>query len=464
MTTKQIETLLVITALFTVSPSQMLYAQYQAPPGNPTQPALQSPSELQALAAPIALYPDPLVAQILTASTYPDQIAAANAWYRQNAAAAGGNLMVAVNDQSWDPSVKALTQFPPVLNDMASNLSWTSSLGEAYHNQTTELMAAIQNLRAQAEAAGNLKSGSQITVVQQSPNVIVIQPANPQVVYVPVYNPAVVYGTAYVVPAYTYVPPPAGAVAAAGVIGFAAGVAIASSHSSCCVWGYSSWDCGWHGGTTAVVYHGGAYPPNSAWHGGYYNGAYHDSYGYNKGYNTYNSSTNTYAHDTYNSQTRSVDQSTYNPTTKTYTQNGYNSYTGATKNSSTTYDASTHTATTSTTYSDPNRPGSSSYTKDTSSTYNPSTHSTTTTNSYSDPERAGSSSSNSWAHNEGASHSTAYSGMSGHTGGYGSAGGWSSRAESSRGWGSMRSSGYSGGRFGGGEAGGGRWGGGGFRR
>src|SRR5215469_238410 len=446
MTTKRaIKTLLVIATLFAISSSATLYGQGQEPPGNPTQSAPLSPSDLQALVAPIALYPDPLVAQVLTASTYPDQVAAANAWYQQNAAAAGGSLMAAVDAQGWDPSVKALTQFPSVLSNMASNLSWTSALGEAYHNQTSEVMTAIQTLRAQAKAAGNLKSGSQITVVQQSPNVIVIQPANPQVVYVPVYDPAVVYGTAYVVPAYTYVPPPGGAVVAAGLIGFAAGVAIASSHAGCCAWGYASWNCGWHGGSTVVVYHGGAYPPNPAWHGGYYNGGYHDSYGYNKGYKSYNSSTNTYTHDGYNSQTRSVNQSTYNPATKSYTQNSYNPSSGVSKDSSTTYNSSTHTATTSTSYSDPNRPGSSSYTKDTSTTYNPATHSTTT--------------SNSWAQS-GASHSDAYSGMSGHSGGYGNSGGWSSNAESSRGWGSMRSSGYSGGRFGGG---GGR-GGGGFRR
>jgi len=446
MVTKHaIRALLVMSVVFSVGSLHVLYGQDQAPPGNPTQAAPMNPGELQSLASPIALYPDPLVAQILTASTYPDQVAAANGWYKQNGAAAGSNLMGAVDAQSWDPSVKALTQFPSVLNNMASNLSWTSTLGEVYHNQTADLMAAIQALRAQAKAAGNLKSGSQMTVVQQSPSVIVIQPANPQVVYVPVYDPAVVYGTAYVVPAYTYVPPPGGAVVAAGLIGFAAGVAIASSHAGCCAWGYASWNCGWHGGSTVVVYHGATYPPNPAWHGGYYHGGYHDSYGYNKGYNSYNSSTNTYTHDGYNSQTRSVNQSTYNPATKSYTQNSYNPSTGATKNSSTSYNASTHTATTSTTYSDPNRPGSSSYTRDTSNTYNPSTHSTTTTNS--------------WAQNGGTSRSTAYSGMDGHSGGYGNTGGYSSNAESSRGWGSMRSSGYSGGRFGGGARGGG-----GFRR
>ena len=109
-TKRAIETLLVIATLFAISPSALLYGQGQEPPGNPTQSAQLSPNDMQALVAPIALYPDPLVAQILTASTYPDQVAAANAWYKQNAAAAGSNLMAAVDAQGWDPSVKALTQ------------------------------------------------------------------------------------------------------------------------------------------------------------------------------------------------------------------------------------------------------------------------------------------------------------------------------------------------------------------
>src|SRR5664280_173747 len=87
-------------------------------------------------------------------------------------------------------------------NNMAQNMSWTSQLGEAYHNQSSDVMAAVQTLRAQAKTDGNLKSGSQITVVQQTPQTIVIQPTNPQIVYVPEYNPTVVYGTAYVTPGY----------------------------------------------------------------------------------------------------------------------------------------------------------------------------------------------------------------------------------------------------------------------
>ena len=142
--------------------------------------------------APIALYPDALVAQILGAATFPDQVAVANYWVQQNKSLTGSALMQAVNGQSCDPSVNALTQFPSVLNNMAQNLTWTSSLGEAYHNQQAEVMAAIQTLRAQAKAAGNLKSAPQITVQQPAPQTIVIQPANPHIVYVPQYNPTVV--------------------------------------------------------------------------------------------------------------------------------------------------------------------------------------------------------------------------------------------------------------------------------
>src|SRR5215472_4695699 len=206
-------------------PSTLLGIQEAGPSapseGNPTDAAPHNANDLQALVAPIALYPDSLVAQILTASTFPDQVAIASYWMKQNKNVTGNALMQEVDKQSWDPSVKALTQFPTVLDKMAQNLSWTSTLGEAYHNQQSEVMTAIQTLRAQAKSSGNLKSGSQITVVQQSPQTIVIQPTNPQVVYVPEYNPALVYGTPYVTPGYS-----AGDVAAAGIIGFGAGIAV----------------------------------------------------------------------------------------------------------------------------------------------------------------------------------------------------------------------------------------------
>ena len=281
---KRILSVAVTLILIMVSPN-ILYgyqASGSAPPsstGTPTDPAPLSANDLQALVAPIALYPDSLVAQILTASTFPDEVAIADYWVQQNKSLTGSALMQAVDKQTWDASVKALTEFASVLDNMAKNLTWTSSLGEAYHNQQADVMTAIQTLRAQAKAKGNLNSSPQVTVVQQSPQVIVIQPTNPQVVYVPEYNPTVIYGTPYVTPGYS-----AGAVVAAGIIGFGAGIAVGAMMShGCCSWGYSSWNCGWHG--TAVVYHGNVYHGNSAWHGGYYNGGYHGSNGYNNSYN-----------------------------------------------------------------------------------------------------------------------------------------------------------------------------------
>jgi hypothetical protein len=250
----------------------------------PGQGTPATEEELQSLVAPIALYPDSLVAQILSAATFPDQVAIASYWLDENKTLTGSALSTAVNKQTWDPSVKALTEFPSVLGNMARNLSWTSQLGEAYHNQQTDVMAAIQTLRAKAKAADNLKSGSQITVVQQSPQTIVIQPTNPQIVYVPQYNPTVIYGTPYVVPGYT-----TGDLVAASVLSFGAGMAVgAMMGGGCCGWGYSSWNCNWYGGV--AVYHGGAYYGNNAWHGGYYGSGY-DNYGehpYNNGYNNSN--------------------------------------------------------------------------------------------------------------------------------------------------------------------------------
>src|SRR5215469_1062393 len=116
--------------------------------------------ELDNLVSPIALYPDALVAQILSAATFPDQIAVANYWLEQNKNLTGSALTQAVDKQPWDPSVKALTQFPTVLDNLAKNLSWTSQLGEAYHNQQSDVMAAVQTLRKQAQTAGNLKTTS----------------------------------------------------------------------------------------------------------------------------------------------------------------------------------------------------------------------------------------------------------------------------------------------------------------
>jgi hypothetical protein len=157
------------------------------------QPAQISPEHLQQLVAPIALYPDELVAQVLAASTYPTEIVEANRWLQQNSSLKGAQLASEVNKESWDPSVKALTEFPSVLANMDKNLSWTSALGDAYFNDQQDVMNAIQALRKRAQDAGTLKTTTQENVTTQG-QTIVIEPANPQVVYLPAYDPWIVYG------------------------------------------------------------------------------------------------------------------------------------------------------------------------------------------------------------------------------------------------------------------------------
>ena len=242
--------------------------------------------QLNALVAPIALYPDSLVAQVLGAATFPDQIAVANYWISENKNLTGTALAQAVDQQSWDASVKALTVFPAVLNNMATNLVWTSNLGQAFHDQQSDVMAAVQAMRAKAQAAGNLQSTPQATVVQQTPQTIVIQPANPQVVYVPQYNPTIVYGSPYVVPYYT---PPV--VVAAATVSFGVGVALGAwfgggggfgvvGGGGGFAWGFNSWHVNWGGGWGGggggnIIYNHNTYISNNSWHGGNTYNNYH---------------------------------------------------------------------------------------------------------------------------------------------------------------------------------------------
>jgi len=238
-------------------------------------PAPQSEAQLDALVAPIALYPDALVAQVLAASTLPDQVAIADYWVHQNSNLTGQALMQAVDQQSWDPSVKALTQFPSVLDNLAKNLAWTSSLGQAFHNQQPDVMAAVQAMRAKAQAAGTLQSNTQITVTQSTPGTIVIQPANPQVVYVPQYNPMIVYGAPIVVPLYT---PPV--VFAAPVVTFGAGIVFGGGGGFVAGggfgWGFHAWACNWGGGGggSTIIFNHNTYINNNTWRNTSYNG-YH---------------------------------------------------------------------------------------------------------------------------------------------------------------------------------------------
>jgi uncharacterized membrane protein YgcG len=153
----------------------------------------QSAQELDQLVAPIALYPDPLVAQILAGASHPTEIVEADRWLQQNPDLTGEALATAVDAQSWDASVKALTQFPGLIGMMDKNLSWTSALGEAYVDGQQNVLDAVQTMRQRAQQAGNLKSTPQESVSTDGDS-IDIEPADPQVVYVPEYDPWVVYG------------------------------------------------------------------------------------------------------------------------------------------------------------------------------------------------------------------------------------------------------------------------------
>lgn len=189
--------LLATALLFTASPESLLAHQDVPPPPQPDGQGPQSPSQnpeqLQQLVAPIALYPDSLVAQILAASTFPEQVVEADRFVQSHPDLQGEALGQEVDQQPWDPSVKALTAFPSVLGNMDKNLSWTSSLGDAYYNQQQDVMDAVQEMRRRAEQAGNLKTTPQQTVTSQD-STIAIQPVSPDVVYVPAYDPWLVYG------------------------------------------------------------------------------------------------------------------------------------------------------------------------------------------------------------------------------------------------------------------------------
>ncbi len=161
----------------------------------PYQPAQAlSPDHLEQMVAPIALYPDNLVSMVLAASTYPAQVAAADQWLHMQGGAPLEQVAAGANAQtSWDPSVKALTAFPQVLDQMAQNLQWTTDLGNAYYNQPQDVMQTIQVMRSRAQEAGNLQTTPQQEVIQDQGN-IEIAPPTPQVVYVPQYNPWAAYG------------------------------------------------------------------------------------------------------------------------------------------------------------------------------------------------------------------------------------------------------------------------------
>src|ERR1700682_2556519 len=237
--------------LLTTAPGAFADQTDQATAPPPVVTAQPSPTQLQQLVAPIALYPDALVAQILAAATYPDQIVEADRWLQQHTDLKGEQLGQEVDKQPWDPSVKALTEFPSVLANMDKNLSWTSSLGDAYVNQQQDVMSAVQVMRKDAENAGNLKSTSQEKVSDHG-STIVIEPADPQVVYVPEYDPWLVYGAPigmwpgwYSYPGL-YIGGPGVAFGLGFGIGFFGGFG----------WGWHHWGSDWHHHDIMFDHHG----------------------------------------------------------------------------------------------------------------------------------------------------------------------------------------------------------------
>jgi hypothetical protein len=222
----------------------------------PTAPVQLSAQELQQLVAPIALYPDALVAQILAASTYPTEIVEADRWIQNHPNVKGEELAKEVDKQSWDPSVKALMQFPSVLENMDKNLSWTSSLGDAYANQQQNVTDAVQTLRQKANKNGHLDSNEQEKVVTQG-TTIVIEPANPEVVYVPQYDPWLVYGAPIV--AYPGWYPEPGIFLAGVGIGFGLGFGV--GYFGGFGWGWHHWGYDWHG--RSVIYNHNTYISHS---------------------------------------------------------------------------------------------------------------------------------------------------------------------------------------------------------
>ncbi len=256
-----------------------------------------SAETLYQMVAPIALYPDKLVAQVLAASTYPDQVGAAEVWMGQNPGLKPEELQNAVNSQDWDPSVKSLTQFPNVLAQLSSNVPWTTALGKAYYNDPADVMNAIQVMRQRAYKAGTLKDSSRlkvavatadapppvpqpapqavgeplssmlpVPVIDTPPQFIEIAPAQPDTVYVPQYDPGVVYGEPVpmyggyrpiVAPQPVYVGSSAAPVVA-GLIGFGAGVILAESVDRR-PWGWNSWGMRW--GEPGYRWHRNEPPP-----------------------------------------------------------------------------------------------------------------------------------------------------------------------------------------------------------
>ena len=228
-----------------IAPGDALWAT--APLQDQAAPATAAklpPDQLDALVAPIALYPDPLLSQALVASTYPLEIIQLQQWLEKNKGLKDKALTDAAMKQDWDASIQAMAVLPDLVKQLAGNITWTTDLGNAFLAQQSEVMEAVQRMRAKAKDKGTLASNEQQKVetqVIENKNVIVIQPSSPEVVYVPSYNPTVVYGPpVYAYPPIYYPPPPpVGAYVATAAISFGVGMMMGAA------WGGGGWGCGW---------------------------------------------------------------------------------------------------------------------------------------------------------------------------------------------------------------------------
>ena len=244
---------LICTALLCHLPVSPVSAQEPAPASQAPPPAQPlNPDQLDNLVAPVALYPDNLLSQILAASTYPLEIVEAEQWLQQNRNLSGQQLLDAAKQQNWDPSVQALVVFPDVLMRLNQDVRWTTDLGNAFLAEQADVMSAVQRMRAKAQANGKLKSTPQEAVATQTQNgqsAITIQPTDPQVVYVPVYNPAYIWGP----PVVGYYPP----LFYPGIdVGFSflPGISIGAYFGGFGIWGGLGWGWGpnWFGGGIIV--------------------------------------------------------------------------------------------------------------------------------------------------------------------------------------------------------------------
>ena len=244
---------------------------YRAPtriaraPSPEDQPSKIPPDQLDSLVAPIALYPDPMLAQCLAASTYPLELIQLQQWLARNPGLKDKALADAVAKQPWDPSIQAMAALPEVVKRLADDIQWTTDLGNAFLAQQSDVMDAVQRMRKKAQDTGNLKSSEQQTVetkIIESKSVIVVEQANPQVVYVPSYDPVAVYGP----PVYPYPPiyyPPAGYYVAGMAISFGLGVAMGAAWGG--GWG---WGAGWGGNNTININNNNTFNRNSNIRGG----------------------------------------------------------------------------------------------------------------------------------------------------------------------------------------------------